>query len=38
MLQHLLADRFKLAASKGLGSFSVYELVVGKGGAKLKPW
>jgi uncharacterized protein (TIGR03435 family) len=38
MLQNLLADRFKLAVHRETRELSVYELVVGKGGAKLKPY
>ncbi len=37
MLQALLADRFKLLVHRDSKVHSIYALVVGKGGAKLKP-
>jgi uncharacterized protein (TIGR03435 family) len=37
MLQHLLADRFKLAFHRETRTLPVYALVVGKSGPKLKP-
>jgi uncharacterized protein (TIGR03435 family) len=37
MLQSLLAERFKLAIHRDTKDQAVYALVVGKGGAKLKP-
>jgi uncharacterized protein (TIGR03435 family) len=37
MLQSLLAERFKLATRRGTKEMSVYALLVGNGGAKLKP-
>ncbi len=37
MLQSLLADRFKLTMHKETKEHAIYALVVGKGGAKLKP-
>jgi uncharacterized protein (TIGR03435 family) len=37
MLQNLLADRFMLVVHRETSEFPVYELVVGKGGSKLKP-
>jgi uncharacterized protein (TIGR03435 family) len=37
MLQTLLADRFKLAVHREMRDLPVYELVQGKGGAKLEP-
>jgi len=37
MMQALLADRFQLKTSETTKDASVYELIVAKGGAKLKP-
>src|SRR6202011_3569884 len=37
MLQALLADRFKLTLHRDTKEHAIYALVVGKGGAKLKP-
>ena len=37
MLQNLLAQRFHLALHREIREFAGYELVVGKGGSKLKP-
>ena len=37
MIQSLLADRFKLKVTRALKQMPVYELVVSKGGPKLKP-
>ncbi len=37
MLRALLADRFKLAVHRETKEMSIYELVVAKGGPKLKP-
>lgn len=38
MLQNLLAERFNLIVHRETRELSVYELVVGKGGSKLKPY
>src|SRR5262249_38269284 len=37
MLQSLLADRFKLTLHRDSKEHAIYALIVGKGGAKLKP-
>ncbi len=37
MLQSLLADRFKLTLHRETKDHAIYALIVGKGGAKLKP-
>ncbi len=38
MLQNLLADRFKLVVHREAREMPLYELTVGKGGSKLKPY
>jgi uncharacterized protein (TIGR03435 family) len=38
MIGHLLSDRFKLRFHRGQKEMAVYDLVVAKGGPKLKEW